>query len=581
MYGVPKFRESFFMKYKKEVLLSVGAFLTIATIVKFVPGQDLQEAMPIEASNNIQAMVAEETRPIVGYKVIINGTEIGLVANEADVDGLVAKAYENLTEDIGYDPEIVAEPAVIPVYEGILTDESSLVEGLTSELKTALGSIKTKAYVMRIGDNFTLALESEEAIKEVLCKAQEKIVDLGEDRALEVDLNANEHNKMVMTPKVLMVNPDEVSMNLTTSGNTDEGGQVTKDQNKVIEDNADVVNEGAAVLNDSVNSDTSSQTSLNDENTENAPEVETGDVKEVEFAEEITIVETYVDPSEIVDVSTATELITKENEKEKKYVVESGDSPWLIANQNDMSLSELYTLNPDLEGKEKSIQVGDEVVVMKPEPELKVETKVEIVYSEAIPRSTVYRDDPDTYVGRSTTIDSGSDGVMEVTAMVTKLNGVETDREIVSKERVKEPTNKIVAKGSKPFPVKGATGNYIFPVSGYVITSPFGWRWGGTSFHHGVDLAVAWGTPIVAADGGTVIYAGWRNTYGYTVEIDHGNGVMTRYGHCSKILVTVGQAVAKGEDIAKVGSTGKSTGPHVHFEIRFNGTAANPLDYLE
>ena len=99
--------------------------------------------------------------------------------------------------------------------------------------------------------------------------------------------------------------------------------------------------------------------------------------------------------------------------------------------------------------------------------------------------------------------------------------------------------------------------------------------------HTGIDLAANTGTAILAADGGTVTVASYSGNYGYVVYIDHGNGYVTRYAHCSKLLVKVGQKVAQGEKIALVGSTGKSTGPHLHFEVRYNGTAKNPKDYLD
>lgn len=120
-------------------------------------------------------------------------------------------------------------------------------------------------------------------------------------------------------------------------------------------------------------------------------------------------------------------------------------------------------------------------------------------------------------------------------------------------------------------------GLYIWPVHG-PITSGFGPRWG--SFHSGLDIAVPSGTPIAAARAGTVIQAGWRGDYGYAVEIGHGNGVSTLYGHMSQILVNVGQNVNRGDTIGRSGSTGNSTGPHVHFEIRVNGTRVNPEQYL-
>jgi len=117
----------------------------------------------------------------------------------------------------------------------------------------------------------------------------------------------------------------------------------------------------------------------------------------------------------------------------------------------------------------------------------------------------------------------------------------------------------------------------IWPVQG-TITSPFGMRWG--RMHEGLDIGAPEGTPIWAAAAGTVIYAGWEGGYGNLTVIDHGNGLATAYGHQSLLLVSTGQVVAQGQHIGNVGSTGHSTGPHLHFEVRVNGTPVDPLTYL-
>ena len=117
----------------------------------------------------------------------------------------------------------------------------------------------------------------------------------------------------------------------------------------------------------------------------------------------------------------------------------------------------------------------------------------------------------------------------------------------------------------------------IWPVDG-VVVSGFGLRWG--RMHEGIDIAASSGTSIRAAAAGTVIYAGWLGGYGNLVVIDHGNGLATAYAHASSILVGVGQQVAQGETVSLVGSTGNSSGPHLHFEVRVNGAAVDPLLYL-
>ena len=125
-------------------------------------------------------------------------------------------------------------------------------------------------------------------------------------------------------------------------------------------------------------------------------------------------------------------------------------------------------------------------------------------------------------------------------------------------------------------PATGAT--FMRPVNGATITSKYGKRSSG--FHTGTDFAIALGTPAYAAASGTVTFAGWKGSYGYLVIIDHGNGYQTYYAHCSALYVSAGQTVTQGQNISAVGSTGNSTGPHLHFEIRYNGNTLNPQNYV-
>lgn len=138
-------------------------------------------------------------------------------------------------------------------------------------------------------------------------------------------------------------------------------------------------------------------------------------------------------------------------------------------------------------------------------------------------------------------------------------------------------------QGASAGQVMHGSGVFIWPTSG-PITSPFGYRihpiFGTQIYHSGIDIGVDTGTPIMAADNGVVIEADWLGGYGYAVVIDHGNGLSTLYGHNSELAVSPGQSVQQGQVIAYAGSTGYSTGPHCHFEVRVNGSPVDPMGYL-
>ncbi|MGD9154622.1 MAG: peptidoglycan DD-metalloendopeptidase family protein [Bacillota bacterium] len=147
-----------------------------------------------------------------------------------------------------------------------------------------------------------------------------------------------------------------------------------------------------------------------------------------------------------------------------------------------------------------------------------------------------------------------------------------TSRKLEAQIRRSQSKGKLLGSGQLSWPVRGR------------ISSPFGWRLHPIlkrrKYHTGIDFAVPRGTPVKAADGGVVLVSGWRGGYGNFIAIDHGKGISTCYGHNSRLLVRAGQRVKKGQKIALSGSTGLSTGPHLHFEVRVNGNPVNPLGYL-
>lgn len=155
-----------------------------------------------------------------------------------------------------------------------------------------------------------------------------------------------------------------------------------------------------------------------------------------------------------------------------------------------------------------------------------------------------------------------------------EVEGLEqASRELAAKIRSAQTSS---YSGVGPSATPSASG-FMWPTSG-TLTSPYGWRWG--RMHEGIDIAAPAGTPIVAAASGVVIHAGWMGGYGNLVVIDHGGGIATAYGHQSSIAVGVGSQVSQGQLIGYVGSTGHSTGNHLHFEIRINGSPVDPLGYL-
>ena len=154
-------------------------------------------------------------------------------------------------------------------------------------------------------------------------------------------------------------------------------------------------------------------------------------------------------------------------------------------------------------------------------------------------------------------------------------------RELIETSKQIETLIRRIQSGEKN--IGGSTGTMVWPAEGE-ITSPFGWRvhpiFGTQRLHTGIDIGADYGDATRAADGGVVIHSDWMGGYGNAVIIDHGNGISTLYAHNSQLLVSEGQTVAKGQTVARVGSTGYSTGPHLHFEVRQNGTPVNPLNFL-
>ncbi len=219
---------------------------------------------------------------------------------------------------------------------------------------------------------------------------------------------------------------------------------------------------------------------------------------------------------------------------------------------------------------------------------LTVKTIRTITYVEKAPYKTITQETESLPLGYKTVKVRGRSGTQRVYAQIISVNGKEQYRVVVDTEYIKAPVNQVELVGAQKYDGTTqlgdgkATGTFVWPLP-YTkqISSHFSSRWG--KFHGAIDISNGSTDkkPIIASDGGTVIETEYHYSYGLYVLIDHGNGFQTRYAHCSKVNVKVGQRVAQGQYIANVGNTGYSTGPHLHFEVIKNGALVDPLLYVK
>ena len=300
-----------------------------------------------------------------------------------------------------------------------------------------------------------------------------------------------------------------------------------------------------------------------------------------EFAEDVEIRQEYVPTSEIMNLGYIAELLYSTKMAEVTYEVKKGDTWSQIAAKNDMTSAELLALNPGY--NINKLQIGEVLTLSASVPYLTMTVVKQERYLDDVSYNIEYTDSADLYQGDYKVTSKGEYGKADVMAKATYVNGEETERTILSSVTLKEPVTEYRLRGTKARPTWMPTGSFRWPTSGR-ISSYFGGRKSpggiGSTNHKGIDIAVPRGTPIYAADGGTVTYSGWMSGYGYLVQIDHGNGVKSFYAHCSKLCVSQGQTVAAGETVALVGSTGVSTGPHLHLEIKCNGVHVDPAYYV-
>lgn len=296
----------------------------------------------------------------------------------------------------------------------------------------------------------------------------------------------------------------------------------------------------------------------------------------VKFAEKVELVQVPVSLKEILEPEKAIELIKNGRQKKVTHIVSAGDSLWSIARKYDMHVAELKSANPDLAGE--NLDLGQELSLVRLEPMINVLAEGQITLNETVHYDVVVEKDSGMWRGRQKVKQKGADGSREVTYKVVLKNGTEVSKLVLAEKIIKQPKDQIVVKGSRMVVAsRSGSGRLGWPTGGK-INSSYGRRWG--RMHTGVDIDGHTGQAIGSAADGRVISAGWDGGYGKAVVISHGGGLVTKYAHLSKIDVQVGQEVSRGDLVGLMGSTGRSTGSHLHFEVTVGGSFQNPMRYL-
>ncbi len=266
------------------------------------------------------------------------------------------------------------------------------------------------------------------------------------------------------------------------------------------------------------------------------------------------------------------------------YLVKEGDTLSSVAADFSITTGELVSLNPNVDFADLSS--GTNLIVTRNSSFITVKEVQPLIFEETVEYQTERKNSSSMPMGQVNTLVEGESGTNLITAEVTYIDGVQTSVDVVSVEVIKEPVNEVIevgtALGSGGISYDGAplgSGSMVWPTG--PGTGGVSRGFSGVYAHNGIDIFGSIGTPIYAADSGVVVSAVYGNTgYGIQLLVDHGNGYMTRYAHNSALNVQIGDTVTKGQQIAEMGSTGNSTGSHLHFEVILNGTTVDPEPYI-
>ncbi|MDE6764077.1 MAG: peptidoglycan DD-metalloendopeptidase family protein [Oscillospiraceae bacterium] len=493
-----------------------------------------------------------------------------VVADKTSADYVVAVEYNG--QELG----IVSEEAVLNNAQEVISERATYYDTNSDTYITATLSLKPLGIQDEVIDEQTLADAIQEQID--IQNPAEDVLPEESENGIHADFTASEENTdMGEVPNEEEKNDDEINL---YGGNVSAAiGNDTNDRERAFVVTVDGEVIGAVKANDEI-------TNFLEEKKE---EYLTDDIVEVSFDKDIEYTyEQYVDPEEIVNQDEIIGKLDSIVSEPLYYEVREGDNPWSIARSNGMTTEELIDCNITFKGEKiddltQYCPIGAIVQLSEEVPYLQVLTTREVEYTESIDYEIVKTKDPDMYKGDSEVDVPGVEGEKKVRAMVTYRGDVPVSTEIVDEIVISEPVTKYMRVGTRETttPVStgtGGSGSYFWPVDGGYISAYQGDGRG----HKGIDIAAPYGTPIYAAESGTVIETGdgWNGGYGNCVRVQHDDGNVTVYAHQSSIAVSYGDYVVKGQLLGYVGSTGDSTGNHLHFEVRSYGTYANPLDYV-
>ena len=309
------------------------------------------------------------------------------------------------------------------------------------------------------------------------------------------------------------------------------------------------------------------------------PELQQNETRlvDVQLSVDITGEEISVDPSKIMTVEETIRLLKTGTLETKSYTVQAGDVLGSIAKMYSLTTEQLLQINPLLTD-DSILRIGQQINVTIEKPYVSVKVITEKKTLEEVDFEKVVEEDETMLKGEHVVKQEGVKGKKEATYTIIEENGVRTTRVLTSEDVLIAPQDYVVVVGTKVIPSVG-TGTFAWPTIGGYVSSKKGYRWGRK--HEGIDIARPSNYTIKASDNGVVTTAGRHATYGNYIVVDHNNGYETLYAHLSKISVSVGQVVEQGSSIGIMGSTGRSTGTHLHFEVHKNGAVMNPLAYLE